>query len=64
MDVFQYMEQNGRDFFATSVNRNNTKAVKTDEKIWRPRKKKDHLTGKIVGQPDSFKKNPPQPTGG
>lgn len=54
MDVFQYIEQNGRDFFAVSVNRDNTGTMKTEEKIWRPKKKKDHLTGKIVGQPDNL----------
>jgi hypothetical protein len=48
VDVFQYMQQNGRNFFATSVT---NKAEKPESEIWPEQEKKDHLTGKIVGQP-------------
>jgi hypothetical protein len=50
MDVFQYMTQNGTDFFAVSSQEEN-KSVIPERKIWKPKKKKDHLIGKIVAQP-------------
>jgi hypothetical protein len=42
------MQQNGRNFFATSVT---NKEGKPESEIWPEQEKKDHLTGMLVGQP-------------